>query len=67
MQCKLVLAFVVACFAMSVSAAPAVEVAVARAPEPDRASLRLPRIVEEAREPEPVVEDARGCTLYSCT
>ncbi|KAJ7254662.1 hypothetical protein B0H12DRAFT_1071160 [Mycena haematopus] len=58
MQCKFALAFVVACFAMTVSAAPVAEVAVAREPEPlDRASIELPRIVEEAREP---------CTLYTC-
>ncbi|KAF7369041.1 hypothetical protein MVEN_00230900 [Mycena venus] len=70
MQCKFVVAFVVACLAMTASAAPVAEVAVAREPEPlNRASLRLPRIIEEAREPEPV-EEARepepGCTLYTC-
>ncbi|KAK7050440.1 hypothetical protein R3P38DRAFT_3256322 [Favolaschia claudopus] len=71
MQCKLVIAFVVACFAMTVSAAPvgANEAAVVR--EPEALNLRLPRI-EVAREPEPVVEEARepkpepGCTLYTC-
>ncbi|KAK7052323.1 hypothetical protein R3P38DRAFT_1641792 [Favolaschia claudopus] len=71
MQCKLLVAFVVACFAMTVSAAPvgANEAAIAR--EPEALNLRLPRI-EVAREPEPVVEEARepkpepGCTLYTC-
>ncbi|KAJ7905028.1 hypothetical protein B0H13DRAFT_2334268 [Mycena leptocephala] len=56
MQFNLIVAFVAACLAMTVSAAPVAEVAVARAPEPDRSALRLPRIIEEAREPEP------GCT-----
>ncbi|KAJ7901648.1 hypothetical protein B0H13DRAFT_2335918 [Mycena leptocephala] len=59
MQFNLIVAFVAACLAMTVSAAPVAEVAVARAPEPDRSALRLPRIIEEAREPEP------GCTLYT--
>ncbi|KAJ7100606.1 hypothetical protein B0H15DRAFT_943924 [Mycena belliarum] len=52
MQCQFLVAFVVACFALSVSAAPVAE--------PDRTALRLPRAVEEAREPEP------GCSLYTC-
>ncbi|KAJ6466946.1 hypothetical protein C8R45DRAFT_1020563 [Mycena sanguinolenta] len=66
MQCKVALALLVACFAMSVSAAPVAEVAVAREPEPlDRSSIILPRIVEDAREP--AVEEAREpCTLYTC-
>ncbi|KAJ7103719.1 hypothetical protein C8R44DRAFT_987938 [Mycena epipterygia] len=63
MQFNILVAFVAACLALTVSAAPVAEVAVARAPEPDRASLRLPR-VEEAREPEPVAEP--GCSLYTC-
>ncbi|KAJ6567705.1 hypothetical protein DFH09DRAFT_1314221 [Mycena vulgaris] len=60
MQCKVLVAFVAACLALTVAAAPVAEMAVVRAPEPDRASLRLPRVVEEAREPEP------GCNLYTC-
>ncbi|KAJ7740932.1 hypothetical protein DFH07DRAFT_965162 [Mycena maculata] len=73
MQCQLFVAFVAACLVMSVSAAPVAEFAgvrvaelpIARAPEPDRSALRLPRVsVEEAREPEPVPEPA--CSLYSC-
>ncbi|KAJ7040801.1 hypothetical protein C8F04DRAFT_1253713 [Mycena alexandri] len=61
MQCKFFIAFVAACLAVTVSAAPVAvaEAAIARAPEPDRSALILPR-EEEAREPEP------GCTLYTC-
>ncbi|KAJ7768366.1 hypothetical protein B0H16DRAFT_1716377 [Mycena metata] len=58
MQCKLFIAFVAACLAATVSAVPVTvaDAAIARAPEPDRSALILPR-AEEAREPEP------GCTL----
>ncbi|KAJ7472269.1 hypothetical protein B0H11DRAFT_2282833 [Mycena galericulata] len=63
MQCNLLIAFVAACLAMTVSAAPVAEVAVpliTHAPELARSTLELPRVVEEAREPQP------GCTLYTC-
>ncbi|KAJ7176619.1 hypothetical protein C8R46DRAFT_40908 [Mycena filopes] len=61
MQCKFFVALVAACLAVTVSAVPVgvADAAVARAPEPDRSALRLPR-EEEAREAKP------GCTLYTC-
>ncbi|KAJ7182669.1 hypothetical protein C8R43DRAFT_1116307 [Mycena crocata] len=59
MQCKFLVAFVAACLALTVSAAPVAEAAVARVAEPDREHLMLPR-VEESREPQP------GCSLYTC-
>ncbi|KAJ7621170.1 hypothetical protein FB45DRAFT_1032434 [Roridomyces roridus] len=64
MQCKLILAFVATCLAVTVSAAPVAaapavvrvaELPVAREPEPAP-------VVEEARAPEP----EPGCSLYTC-
>ncbi|KAJ7054063.1 hypothetical protein C8F01DRAFT_1259818 [Mycena amicta] len=55
MQSKLIATFLVACFALTAFAAPVAE--------PDRSLLKLPRVEEEVRAPEP----QPGCTLYSCT
>ncbi|KAJ7731682.1 hypothetical protein DFH07DRAFT_968675 [Mycena maculata] len=47
--------FFAACLAMTVSAAPVAEFAIVRVAE-------LPI----ARAPEPIVQEARACNLYSC-
>ncbi|KAJ7613533.1 hypothetical protein FB45DRAFT_1065090 [Roridomyces roridus] len=59
MQCKFLVAAIVSCFALAVSAAPIA------APNPDSVNV-FARAPAPAPVPEPETAEARACRLYAC-